>query len=313
MLEPNSSETDYQYNALDELTEVDQWGGAYGSTSPGDRQRKFQYADGLGRVNSVTTPESGTITYSYLVNGSMCSGNPSLPCSRTDARGVTIQYTYDALNRLTSKSYSNDPTSTPTGCFQYDASSISGAGGNLLDHVTNEWTQSASAGACNSGLLTNGGYLTLRSILSYDAMGRPIAEQQCTPSNCASVAPYALHYGYDLAGDLTSYTNGLAVTPGAGSNPLTFTQAFDEAGRLQSVMSSWSDSTHPSTLFSAPMYAPPGMTTGAIYGNGIILGRVYNPNLLPVSETDKTNSGTGNGVATPGSATVTVTGAEQIK
>jgi YD repeat-containing protein len=112
VLEPNSSgtlanETDYQYNALDKITQVDQWGGAKGSTSPGDRQRLFNYSDSLGRLHSMTTPEGGTTTFSYLTSGSPCAGNVSLPCSKTDARGVTTQYTYDALNRITSKSYSH--------------------------------------------------------------------------------------------------------------------------------------------------------------------------------------------------------------
>jgi YD repeat-containing protein len=319
VLEPNSSgsltnETDYQYNAIDKLIQVDQWGGAKNSTSPGDRQRVLSY-DSLGRVISAATPEAGTITYSYLTNGSLCAGDVTLPCSKTDARGVKTQYTYDALNRMMSKSYSSDTSGTPISCFQYDTSAVPGAGGNLLGRLTNQWTQHASAGACSTSMLTSGGYLTLRATLAYDSIGRPLNEQQCTPSNCTSTAPYALSYGYDLAGNLTYYTNGLTSTPGAGSSPLTFMQAFDSAGRLQDVTSTWSDNSHPAMLFNAQSYAPPGALTSALYGNGITLGRVYNKQLLPNSETDTTNSGGGTGgiVAVPGSATVTVTGAEQSK
>jgi hypothetical protein len=320
VMEPNSSgtlanETDYQYNGANKLTEVDQWGGPHGSSSPGARQRLFHY-DGLGRLHTITTPETGTITYNYLTSSSaMCAGNPSLPCSKTDARGVTAQYTYDTLNRITSKSYSSDPSATPVSCFQYDTSAVLGAGGYLLGRLTNQWTQSASAGSCNTGLLISGGYQTLRSVLSYDAMGRPLSAQQCTPANCTASAPYALNYGYDLAGNLTTYTNGLASTPGAGTSPLTFTQTFDSAGRFQNLLSTWSDNTHPATLFSAPTYAPPGALTNATLGNGVNLNRGYNQLLLPSSEIDPvgTVTGTGNGppVATPGLATVTVTGTEQ--
>ena len=320
VLEPNSSgtltyETDYQYNGLDKLTEVDQWGGAKNSSSPGDRQRLFNYNDGLGRLHSITTPEGGTVTYSYLNSGAMCAGNPSLPCSKTNARGVTVNYSYDALNRITAKSYSSDPSGTPTSCFQYDTSAVSGAGGNLLGRLTNQWTQSASAGTCNASLLTSGGYETLKAVLSYDPMGRALNVQQCTPSNCSSAAPYSLGYGYDLAGDLTSYTNGLSVTPGAGQGPLTFVQTFDSAGRLQNVTSTWSDSTHPSTLFSAQKYAPPGVVTSAVYGNAITIGRSFNSVLLPTSENDTSSGGSGGGgsVAAPGSVTITVTGTEQNK
>jgi YD repeat-containing protein len=321
VLEPNSSgtlanETDYQYNALDKLTQVDQWGGANGATSPGDRQRVFSYNDILGRLISVTTPEGGTTTYSYLTNSAPCAGNVSLPCSKTDARGVKVQYIYDPLNRITSKSYLNDSTGTPTACFQYDASGVSGAGSNLLGRLTNQWTQSASAGSCNTSLPANGGYQTLRSMLSYDTMGRLWSEMQCTPSGCRSANPCQTSsgtyqsYSYDLAGNLTCYGNGISSTPGAGANALSFSQSFDQAGRLQSVTSSWSDTTHPASIFSSPSYAPPGALTNATYGNGINLARTFNGQLLPTSETDKANSAA---AATAGSATVTITGTEQSK
>jgi YD repeat-containing protein len=35
----------------------------------------------------------------------LCSDAPSAPCTRKDARSTTTTYTYDTLNRLTSKSY----------------------------------------------------------------------------------------------------------------------------------------------------------------------------------------------------------------
>ena len=132
-----------------------------------------------------------------------------------------------------------------------------------------------------------------------------------------AASPYTLNYGYNLAGNLTTYTNGLESTLGAGTSPLTFTQTFDSAGRLQNLMSTWSDNTHPASLFSAPTYAPPGALTNATLGNAVNLTRGYNQLLLPNSEihTVGTATGTGNGppVATPGLATVTVTGAEQKK
>jgi YD repeat-containing protein len=99
--------TDYTYNALGNLTSVFQ----HGTSAESARTRGFIY-DGLSRLTSASNPETGTIGYSYVdLNGALCSGDVSLPCSKKDARNIRISYQYDALNRLTQKSYSNgDPT-----------------------------------------------------------------------------------------------------------------------------------------------------------------------------------------------------------
>ena len=84
----------YTYDGADRVTQVVQ----------GVQTRTYVY-DGLGRSISVTTPEAGTDTYAYTVGGALCSGGPGSVCQRTDARGVTTTYFYDALNRLIGKSY----------------------------------------------------------------------------------------------------------------------------------------------------------------------------------------------------------------
>jgi hypothetical protein len=149
-------------------------------------------------------------------------------------------------------------------------------------------------------------------------MGRILSEQQCTPSNCTSGAPYAPIYTYNLAGNLTSYTNGISTTSSVGT--LVFTNTYDAADHLQTVTSNWSDGTHPATLFSAQTatttacpdsmsypYAAFGGLMNATYGSGITLNRTYDKRLRTTCEID-----TGNGTtATRGSATATITGAEQ--
>lgn len=76
---PNQA-TSYLYNALGNLTEVDQ----------GSQTRTFSYSS-LGRLTSATNPESGTVSYQYDDNGNLTQ--------KTDARSTSISYTYDALNR----------------------------------------------------------------------------------------------------------------------------------------------------------------------------------------------------------------------
>lgn len=92
-------ETDYLYDALDDLTSV---------TQSSSRQRTFAY-DSLKRLTSASNPESGTVTYTYDADGNVAT--------KLDARSVTTTYLYDALNRLTSKTYTD---TTPTVTYAYD-------------------------------------------------------------------------------------------------------------------------------------------------------------------------------------------------
>jgi YD repeat-containing protein len=100
-------ETDYNYDALGNLLSIVQWGGASGTS--GAVRRSFTY-DSLSRLLTSTNPETGTICYG-LWSGTNCGNgydaNGNLRY-KTDARGVTVNYLYDALNRLTSKTYSGD-------------------------------------------------------------------------------------------------------------------------------------------------------------------------------------------------------------
>jgi YD repeat-containing protein len=301
VLEPNGSsttpsmETDYTYDALNNLLSVTQWGGAKGSA--GARSRNFTY-DSLSRLLTATNPESGQLTYNYDANSNLLT--------KTDARTVTVNYSYDALSRILSKTYSNDLASTPSSCYQYDLASVT----NGVGRLTNQWTQSASAGVCPAAPPATGLW-TRQSILSYDSMGRILSEQQCTPSNCNGTS-YAPAYTYNLAGNFATLTDGTTLSPTAGTK-LQFANAFDTADRLQTVTSNWSDATHPATLFSvptSPSYAPFGSLMNATFGSGLTLTRSYDNRLRITGETDK---GTVVTSSTSASATVTITGAEQTK
>jgi YD repeat-containing protein len=326
VLEPSGSsksaslETDYSYDLLDNLTAVSQCGAACPASNAVNRQ--FSY-DSLSRLIQSFNPEAGWTCYGTsggaAPNGSNCTsgydGDSNL-LSKTDARGVVIGYLYDTLNRLLSKTYSSDGNKTPSSCFQYDSTSVTNGKG----HLSSEWTQSASAGACASTPPSTGLW-SRRSILAYDAMGRILSEQQCTPYNCSSGTPYAPAYTYNLAGNPIGATNGITTTPVV--NTLSLTNLIDAAGRQQGVLSNWVDATHPSSLYSAQTataaacsgsqlypFAPFGSLLNATYGAGLTLNRSYDVRLRTTCENDTgsllTNS-------TPASATVTLTGQEQSK
>jgi RHS repeat-associated protein len=232
-------ETDYTYDALDDLLNVTQ--NSSGGESP--HVRSFTY-DGLGRLTSANNPETGSVCYGTVTSGK-CSNNGydanGNLVNKTDAIGNQTTQTFDALNRLTSQVYS---TGDPTKTFIYDQ-----AGTNTIGRLTYE--SSTAAGA----------RLSVHAITAYDPMGRITAEAECTITTCGSGSapnfPYNLAYTYDLAGNLETSNSGVAVNIAGTSKPITLTYSYDGAGHLETITSNWLDSHHPGTLFYAPS------TTGA--------------------------------------------------
>jgi RHS repeat-associated protein len=258
VIEPYSYETDYAYDGFDDLKQIDQWGGAHGSAT--DLQRTFTY-DGLSRLLTAKNPETGMITYSYLASGALCAGNPSIPCSKTDARGVQTSYAYDSLNRLTQKSYSDGVT--PEILYGYDGTSInfvpvpSNPARNLTVSLKN--TVGRMIYATTVGLSLE--------VFSYDPMGRVANRWSTTPSFNTGGSVALVSAQYDLAGGRTLLTD---------STGRTFNYSYDSAGRLQTASNTVSLNGTPVTtsMVNNMTYFPPGqpqtMTTDT--GSATITG-----------------------------------------
>jgi RHS repeat-associated protein len=144
--------TSYSYDALNNLTAVNQ----------GAQTRAFSYSS-LSRLLSANNPESATITHSYDANGNLIQ--------KTDARNITTAYTYDALNRVTQRSYNDNPQ-TPTVTYTYD--NVTNAKGKL--------TKVSSS-------------VSTTEYTSFDILSRVTAHKQSTDGN-----DYATNYVYNLAG-----------------------------------------------------------------------------------------------------------------
>jgi YD repeat-containing protein len=146
--------TSYTYDVLDELVTVNQ----------GSQTRSFVY-DSLKRMTSATNPESGTVSLTYDKSGNILT--------KTDARAIVTNVGYDALNRPISKSYTNDPLSTPSVYFYYDNQTLP-AGAPSLDrgYATGALVAITYGGSSGSA----GTYL------GYDALGRTIRQYQQTDS-----------------------------------------------------------------------------------------------------------------------------------
>jgi RHS repeat-associated protein len=243
-------ETDYQYDVLGNLLRVDQKGSAP-SDSTQWRTRLFSY-NSLSQLIAANNPESGTICYGTFSNGNCVSGydaNGNI-LAKTDARGITTNYSYDALNRLTQKIFSNGDASE---LFYYD--SYPG------------W-----AGGASSGRLVktdrNGGHY-----FQYDAMGRVTATWQCLPSDCNAGASTGATY--NLAGNLTQLTY-------PDFEQINYTH--DGAGRPLSVL----DAVNSINYVTGAKYAPNHALTDSVYGkatgfSGIVNSFSYNSRLQPAT------------------------------
>jgi RHS repeat-associated protein len=242
-------QTTYTYDVLDNLTGVSQ----------GAETRSYTY-DMLSRLTQATTPESGTTYFYYTTSGSaLCSGDINAVCRRTDARGVTTTYAYDALNRLTGKSYSNGD---PSVSYFYDQTSYNGL------------TISNGKGR-RTGMSDGSG----QTAWSYDAMGRVLTEQRTISSITKSIS-----YAYNLDGSVASvtYPSGRVISydvTGAGRP----NYAKDLANGINYALNT--------------TYAPHGGLAGMLNGQtgtfaGITWSGSYNNRVLPTAFTATSTNGT---------------------
>jgi len=280
VLEPNSSgtlayETDYQYNALDKLVQVDQWGGAHGASSPGDRQRLFAY-DSLGREIAENIPENQSAgTPAALTCSGTASGSKWTKCfgydgngnttSTADNAGNSITYQYDALNRLRWQRLSN---STAYG-YGYDGNNENGASMGMPASANVIGRMSHSSNEVNAA-----------ANYYYDSMGRLNQETYCVPLNCS----YGIAVGaaYDLAGNRTSltYPDGRVVS-----------QSFDSANRFTGAQyAQWGSTSIGTPYYTVSSFAPPGQPRTASIGNGFGITAAFNSR-QSIASLAYTNSG----------------------
>jgi len=132
--------TDYAYNGAGALTSVTQ----------GVQTRTFSYNE-LGELLSAANPESGTTYYTYDLNANLVQ--------ETEANGTVVSATFDALNRLRTRSFTVAGATAPTGTasFDYDTDST----GETVYGAIGQLTRVAVAGSP-----------VALSLNQYDEMGR---------------------------------------------------------------------------------------------------------------------------------------------
>jgi RHS repeat-associated protein len=152
------STTNYAYDVLDHLTSLNQQG----------LPRSFGF-DGFGRLQTRTTPEQGTTTYTYFADDTVQTV--------TDARNATSTFAYNGRHLATGITYGvpGGVAATANVSFGYDAAG-------------NRTSMNDGPGSVSYG---------------YDQLSRVTSETR----NFNGVGSFALNYNYNLAGELTSITN----------------------------------------------------------------------------------------------------------
>jgi YD repeat-containing protein len=154
--------TSYDYDVLDNLIKV----------MHGSQQRFFMY-DSLKRLIRARNPEQGThssldLTDPLTGNSSWSFGysydeNSNLQI-KTDARGFSSTYQYDALNRNTTVDYSNTPA-YPDVARYYDNSINYGKGRYWYDYFYKD-----------------DGTIEHQAVDGYDALGRTWVRRTILPA-----------------------------------------------------------------------------------------------------------------------------------
>jgi YD repeat-containing protein len=165
--------------------------------------RTFVY-DSLSRLKQTTNPESGTIFYTYDLNGNLQT--------KTDALGIKTIHDYDGLNRLIKRCYTiPNPQGSPTTCNELTATTVSL---NTLS-VTYTYDNLTNAKGKLTKIVT-GDVLTPFSVTDYqsfDKFGRVTQSQQTTDGMTSNANYVPMTYKYNLAGALIEqkYPSGRIV------------------------------------------------------------------------------------------------------
>lgn len=259
--------TSYVYSVLDQLTQITQ----------GAQTRSYVY-DALGRLNSATTPEAGTVCFGTVSSG-VCQSNGYDPFDnllyRTDARGVVTNYIYDSLNRLLGVTYPTVPTGVsamPNNCETT---------GSPSNNANVCFTYGTSAVSYNNGQL-----ITMTDGVGSENYTYNALEQLTKLQKVISGTTYTTQYAYNLAGQGTAltYPSGRVVQ-----------QSVDAIGRLCEVAPTTTGCGTAASPFATGLaYSAAGQMTGFKYGNGLYASFGFSPDRLQLNCIDysTTNRGT---------------------
>lgn len=242
--------TSYSYDPLNNLITVNQ----------GSQTRSFAY-DSLSRLKEAANPESGTITYTYDLNGNLKT--------KRDARDIKTVYDYDALNRVVKRCYrvlsssslgsttcaSNSETPEPNTSdvtYYYDDTNVSYSKGKLTKVVNGNTSSPFSKTEYNE----------------FDIMGRVKKSKQTTDGTAYN----EMEYTYNLSGALIEekYPSGRVVK-----------NVLDNSGDLSIVQSKKNQNSGYWNYAQHFTYTAAGAVSAMQFGNGSWESTQFNNRLQP--------------------------------
>lgn len=194
--------------------------------------RTFAY-DGYGRLATRTTPEQGPTSYMYFADDTVQT--------ITDARGATTTFSYNNRRLVTGITH--------------------GVPGGVA--ATSNVAYGFNAAGDRTSMTDGVGSVSY----VYDQLSRLTSETR----TFTGMGSYALTYGYNLGGELTSITNPWSAQVGYN---------YDKTGRLSSISGSGYGGV--SSYISSLTYRAFGLKQMS-YGNGRTLSLQYDNRLRPTS------------------------------
>lgn len=267
-------QTNYTYDALDNLTSVVQ----------GGQTRSYSY-DSLSRLTSIsnpeTIPENSAITYQYDANGNLWK--------RTDPRGIVTTSLYDALNRVISRTYSDG---TPTESYVYDSASVANSKGKLVSSSSSVsgtyYDEFDSAGRVKRLRQVTDGY-TYNMSYEYDLAGNMVSQTypsgRTVTTSLDGAGRISSMTGQKTGESSRTYVSSISYAPHGPieslrlGNGLWEHTIFDNR-QLPIEIGLGSSSTDSSLLRLQYTYNTPGITNN----NGNVRGQVITAPGLSVSQ-----------------------------
>jgi RHS repeat-associated protein len=208
----------YNYKTYDShdrlLTHIDQLG----------HTTSYVY-DGFGDVIQVTSPDTGTAVYYYDSDGNLTK--------KVDAASITMNLTYDALDRVLTTTYPADTS----------------------ENVSYTYDQTGTGFSFGIGRLTSVSDMAGSLTRAYDERGNLLTEKRVNGSTTLTTS-----YTYDGASRVLTITY-------PDNSLLTYTR--DAMGRITAVSDKPSGASSATTLASSITYEPFGPWAGMTLGNSI--------------------------------------------